>query len=264
MSQHDLTIANQGFPAFRSDLNNALQALGSTQAGSSAPSPTFAHQMWIDTSSAPNVLKVRNADNDAWITVGQLNQTADTFNLAVAQGGTGASTAAAAATNLAAEFGKLLYPVGSIYVNATSSTNPATLLGFGTWTAFGAGRVMVGFDSTDALFDSAEETGGSKDAVVVSHTHTFSGTTNTTGDHKHIQAYSAHASSAGRYGKENDTGISIMDDAFAGGDDVSGPYTSTTGNHSHTVSGTTASTGSSGTNANLQPYITVYMWKRTS
>jgi hypothetical protein len=102
MSQHDLTIANQGFPAFRSDLNNALQALGSTQAGSSAPSPTFAHQMWIDTSSAPNVLKVRNADNDAWITVGQLNQTADTFNLAVAQGGTGATDAAGARTNLGA------------------------------------------------------------------------------------------------------------------------------------------------------------------
>jgi hypothetical protein len=79
MSQHDLTIANQGFPAFRSDLNNALQALGSTQAGSSAPSPTFAHQMWIDTSSAPNVLKIRNADNDAWITVGQLNQSTDKF-----------------------------------------------------------------------------------------------------------------------------------------------------------------------------------------
>jgi hypothetical protein len=100
MSQHDLTIANQAFPAFRSDLNNALQALGSTQSGSSAPSPTFAHQMWIDTSSAPNVLKVRNADNDAWITVGTLNQSSDRFNLAVQEGGTGASTQADARTNL--------------------------------------------------------------------------------------------------------------------------------------------------------------------
>jgi hypothetical protein len=117
MSQHDLTIANQGFPAFRSDLNNALQALGSTQAGSSAPSPTFAHQMWIDTSSAPNVLKVRNADNDAWITVGQLNQTADTFNLAIAQGGTGASTDSGARTNLG---------LGSI---ATQAANNVTITG---------------------------------------------------------------------------------------------------------------------------------------
>ena len=37
-----------------------------------------------------------------------------------------------------------LYPVGSIYTNASSATNPATLLGFGTWAAFAAGRVMVG------------------------------------------------------------------------------------------------------------------------
>jgi hypothetical protein len=66
-----------------------------------------------------------------------------------------------------------LYPVGSIYTNATSSTNPGTLLGFGTWTAFGAGRVMVGLDAGNALFDTAEETGGSADAIVVSHTHTL-------------------------------------------------------------------------------------------
>ena len=114
MSQHDLTIANQGFPAFRSDLNNALQALGSTQSGSSAPSPTFAHQMWIDTSSAPNVLKVRNADNDAWITVGTLNQSSDRFNLAVQEGGTGASTQADARTNLG---------LGSIATQAASSVS---------------------------------------------------------------------------------------------------------------------------------------------
>ena len=40
-----------------------------------------------------------------------------------------------------------VYPVGSIYINAASSTNPGTLLGFGTWAAFGAGRVIVGLDS---------------------------------------------------------------------------------------------------------------------
>jgi hypothetical protein len=65
-----------------------------------------------------------------------------------------------------------VFPVGSIYTNSSVSTNPGTLLGFGTWAAFGAGRVMVGFNAGDPLFDSAEETGGSKDAIVVSHTHT--------------------------------------------------------------------------------------------
>lgn len=75
MSQHDLTIANQGFPAFRADLNAALQALGSTQSGTSAPSPTFANQLWYDTTT--NILKKRNADNDAWISILTFNETTD-------------------------------------------------------------------------------------------------------------------------------------------------------------------------------------------
>jgi hypothetical protein len=79
MSQHDLNIANQGFPAFRSDLNNALVALGTNASGATEPSTTFAHQFWMDTAADPSILKVRNADNDAWITLGTFNQTADTF-----------------------------------------------------------------------------------------------------------------------------------------------------------------------------------------
>lgn len=75
MSQHDLTIANQGFPAFRSDLNDALQALGSLQSGTSAPSPTFANQLWYDTTN--DILKIRNVDNDAWISLLTLDQTGD-------------------------------------------------------------------------------------------------------------------------------------------------------------------------------------------
>jgi len=55
-----------------------------------------------------------------------------------------------------------LYPVGSIYVNEGNSTNPATLLGFGTWTAFSAGRMLVGYNSGDADFDTSGETGGAK------------------------------------------------------------------------------------------------------
>jgi len=86
----------------------------------------------------------------------------------------GNNTTAIATTAFVQAALSALYPVGSIYTNATSSTNPGTLLGFGTWTAFGAGRVMVGFDSGNALFDTAEETGGSADAITVSHTHTGS------------------------------------------------------------------------------------------
>lgn len=79
MSQHDLVIANQGFPAFRSDLNSGLQALGSLQSGSSAPSTTYANMLWLDTSANPSVLKMRNADNDAWVSVLEVNQTSDTL-----------------------------------------------------------------------------------------------------------------------------------------------------------------------------------------
>jgi len=75
LSQHDFTIDNQGFPAFRSDLNNALQALGSTSSGASAPSSPFANQLWYDTTN--NILKIRNEDNDAWISLLTLNQTTD-------------------------------------------------------------------------------------------------------------------------------------------------------------------------------------------
>ena len=149
-----------------------------------------------------------------------------------------------------------LFPVGSIYVNATDNTNPGTLLGFGTWTAFGAGRVMVGLNGSDTLFDTLEETGGSKDAIVVSHTHTFSGTTSGVGDHQH------NSGSADEFPYYGSTGIgaSGANGARSGALSFTGPA----GAHDHTYSGTTVSTGSSGTNANLQPYITVAMWKRTA
>jgi hypothetical protein len=145
------------------------------------------------------------------------------------------------------------YPIGSIYINASSSSNPNVLLGFGTWEAFGAGRVLVGFDSADALFDTLEETGGSKNAVNVSHNHTVS-TTLTDPGHDH-EIYPRF------YG------------AFAGEGDFIQPASTFTGNRTRSTgtrtTGITATTtmesaGVSGTNANIQPYITVRMWKRTA
>ena len=143
----------------------------------------------------------------------------------------------------------LLYPVGSVYTNASVSTNPGTLLGFGTWTAFGAGRVMVGFNSSNALFDSAEETGGSADAIVVSHTHTA---TSTVTDPGHSHTYTRYSAMQIQSGSATPcwTGTSTQSTNAV-----------TTG---ITVGTTVASTGSSATNANYQPYITVYIWKRTA
>ena len=78
MSQNDFSIANQGFPSFRSDLNSALQALASNSAGATAPSTTYANQWWYD--STTDVLKIRNSDNDAWIDFASFNQTTDTWS----------------------------------------------------------------------------------------------------------------------------------------------------------------------------------------
>jgi len=164
----------------------------------------------------------------------------------------GTSTTQIATTAFVTTALQALYPVGSIYINAGVTTNPGTLLGFGTWTAFGAGRVMVGLNGSDSLFDALEETGGSKDAVNVSHTHTASAST--VGDHAHgingSTGVQGQIGSGFGYGASNDnTSVRITS-------------TENAGSHTHTV--TVDSAGSSGTNANLQPYITVAMWKRTA
>jgi len=152
---------------------------------------------------------------------------------------TAAITTAIAATKDA------IYPVGSIYTQAAVATNPATLLGFGTWAAFGAGRVMVGLDGGNTLFDTVEETGGSADSILVSHTHTA---TVTDGGHVH----------GGVYRPGGGTGV----------DDFNGDETySMTGSTSSAVTGITVANsteGVSATDTNYQPFITVYMWKRTA
>lgn len=152
---------------------------------------------------------------------------------------TAAITTAIAATKDA------IYPVGSIYTQAAVATNPATLLGFGTWAAFGAGRVMVGIDSGNTLMDTVEETGGSADSILVSHTHTA---TVTDGGHVHGGVYQPGGG--------------------AGVDDFNGDETySMTRNTNSAVTGITVANsteGVSATDTNYQPFITVYMWKRTA
>ena len=138
------------------------------------------------------------------------------------------------------------YPVGSIYINATNNTNPGTLLGIGTWVAFGAGRMMVGFNSSDPLFDAAEETGGSKDATLVSHTHTA---TVTDPGHNHSfdtsSSYYTHTVNISKLSEGSTSSF-------------------TTNNRTTGISVSNSTEGSSATNANLPPYITVYLWKRTA
>jgi hypothetical protein len=173
-----------------------------------------------------------------------------------------------------------LHPIGSIYTS-TSSTNPGTAFGFGTWVAYGAGRVLIG----NGGGFSAGATGGSADAIVVTHTHTAT-TGNQSADHTHsFSATTSSASLTGTFPTAANTGTGSYSGVFTQGSGYSGnggePQTnfpvSMNASHTHTVSGTTGtvsanhnhvitvdSAGASGTNANLQPYVVVYMWNRTA
>lgn len=68
----DYSLANQSGANFRSELNSILAAIVSQNSGSTAPTTTYAYQWWIDTGVSPALLKIRNAANDAWITVGDV------------------------------------------------------------------------------------------------------------------------------------------------------------------------------------------------
>ena len=161
---------------------------------------------------------------------------------------TSAITTAVAATKAA------LFPVGTIYTQAAVSTNPATLLGFGTWAAFGTGRVLVGIDGSDSAFDTLNETGGSADATLVSHTHSATSSVTDPGHfHEIMQKLQGAFANNGAFIQPASTQIS---NSF-----TNNSATNTTG---ISVSTSLANAGSSGTDANLQPYIVVYMWKRTA
>lgn len=90
MSQHDFDIANQGFAAFRADLNNALKALGSTSSGTEEPATTYANQLWYETDT--NILHIRNESNSAWLDLMVINQT--TGSPSFTAGNVGIGTAA--------------------------------------------------------------------------------------------------------------------------------------------------------------------------
>ena len=135
-------------------------------------------------------------------------------------------TTAVAALNAAA-INAIVYPVGSIYTNMAVATNPATLLGMGTWVAYATGRVLVG-KAGSGTFDTLNEEQGTETttlsiAQIPSHNHTYA-----VGSAQSNTAMGQHKNS----------------------------------NTSHTP--TTSSTGGGDAHTNLQPSVTVHMWKRTA
>jgi len=129
-----------------------------------------------------------------------------------------------------------LYPVGSIYTNAEVATNPATLLGFGTWEAYAQGRVPVG-KAASGTFDTLNATGGAE-------TDAHQLTVDEMPSHSHTVTFPRQNTSGGggpvHPCMDNGTGGPVY------------PSVSSTGGsqaHTHDI---------------LQPYIVVYMWKRTA
>jgi hypothetical protein len=188
-----------------------------------------------------------------------------------------------------------IYPVGSLYMS-TVSTNPATILGFGTWEAWGEGRMIVGVSSTDTDFDTVEEIGGAKTKTIAqanlpnistgagtAHTHTQNAHTHTQDSHGHGTSSNPGDHSHSYTNNINGSNNGANNDLQSG---TSGTNTSrSTGNaggHTHTFADATAtnqnttatnnnesshthSLGGSGTALNvMNPYITAFLFKRTA
>jgi hypothetical protein len=73
MATHDYVISNASGAAVRADLNNALAAIVSNNSNATEPSTTYSYMLWADTGSSPPVMKLRNAANDGWVTLFQLD-----------------------------------------------------------------------------------------------------------------------------------------------------------------------------------------------
>lgn len=173
-----------------------------------------------------------------------------------------------------------VYPVGSIYVS-TVSTDPGTLFGVGTWEAFGAGRVLVGLNDADTDFDTAEETGGAKTKTIAAsnlpqltvaitdggHTHTQDAHTHVQDTHNHAITELRDATTGGAT-----TNIALTADTSSTlGTKVTGSRVATNQNatavNQSATTGITATANTAGANTAISlmnPYIVVYMFKRTA
>lgn len=168
------------------------------------------------------------------------------------------------------------WPVGSIYMSV-SPANPATALGGGTWQAWGQGRVPISVDTSQAEFNTVEETGGEKThtlsvSEMPSHTHgqyshmhgnTFS--ISYAGTHNHPFGYINYRISALSSGGTNMAIANSTSSSLSGGPIKDDGY------HSHDLNGSVSDNTAINQNAgggaahnNLPPYITCYMWKRTA
>lgn len=135
------------------------------------------------------------------------------------------------------------WPIGSVYINATDYRNPSLILGFGTWVAWGVGRAIVGIDTGQTEFDTAEETGGTKTETL---------TVNQMPAHTH-----GPGSNARFINYDNTVSQETVGEISGSGWNIA----QTTGSIGSSTA--TASRGGGEAHNNLMPYQVGYVWKRT-
>lgn len=162
-----------------------------------------------------------------------------------------------------------LYPVGSIWTSTSVSTNPGTVLGFGTWSAFGAGRVLVS-KAVSGTFGTIGATGGSETVTLISaempsHTHTR-GTMEITGNVLTSWTDNSGGGLIFGFGGSGAFSTSHVGTARWAAATATGGTQPNQLNFTASAgwTGSTSSSGGNGAHNNLQPYIVVYMWERTA
>ena len=163
-----------------------------------------------------------------------------------------ATDAVTAAKIAAGALTDVVYPVGSIFTTVNNYANSAAVvnaIGGTTWTAFGSGRVLVGQKSSDSNFNVVEEEGG---ASTVKLTSVQSG----------VPAHAHKFKITGDSTPDSGTSGGIMVSGGSGNPVVNGTSGTPTNTEGEQIGGNTASDAAS-SHTNLQPYVVVYMWKRT-
>ena len=156
---------------------------------------------------------------------------------------------------------KKVYPVGSIYMS-TVSTNPATLFGFGTWEAMPAGRVLLaqGKSSWGTTYNAGSTGGEATHKLTVGElpTHSHTGNINTKNLSGTFISKSVERDSSGIVSNISTNKVGNS----SGGSGNTGTEYTINASHTHTI--VINNKGSSQAHNNIQPYIAVYIWKRTT
>ena len=156
---------------------------------------------------------------------------------------------------------KKVYPVGSIYMS-TVSTNPATLFGFGTWEAMPAGRVLLaqGKSSWGTTYNAGSTGGEATHRLTVGElpTHSHTGNINTKNLSGTFISKSVERDSSGIVSNISTNKVGNS----SGGSGNTGTEYTINASHTHTI--VINNIGSSQAHNNIQPYIAVYIWKRTT